>query len=551
MALSIKLNTTHKIDTNQTVSIVQGSGVSASSSSSSRSTITTHTFTPNSGVQTTVATITFTASTDYYYSKEPTYSLRTPYNTAYEITETVTKDSKNNVLTKVFLIKYTNTVNSIGEGVSFEHETSSKRTTTNTNNNTLLEITSFNIDTSNIVSTGIVRSFSVKGDANAYFSLKIIKDNPSGSDTTYDFTSGLFTASVTQLTDKIIDSTGAYTSAITFPAITTNDTYTVQLTPTLAKGTTLISGIQDSGNEFLCTKTINQYKILSITITSSSASYDGSYSGSPKYPTVTIKAERDSISPITTSFSWDLVLSANSYTLARTGNILGGLSSIDLRSSIAKVKNGNQSAGTTVLLDDVDGLISGMVMTGTGVTGTPRIIAINNTTKIITVSVSQDAQGDGGMADDASITFTYGGSDTSFAISGLEFTLENVLSTTNYTYNSTTLSPVETLVNGDYSGATPGSANQTINIDSSAGIKAGAAIQGRGVNSAVATPTVISVPNTTSVELSDTNKLDDNTPLTFTGSSRNANIIFDLTITDFGTKDHTLTLFLDNSLTVS
>lgn len=549
MALSIKLNTVHKTDTNQTVSIVQGSGVSAATSSTGTKTITTHTLTPNSGVQATVATITFTASTDYYYSKEPIYFLKSPYNTAYEITQTVTKDSNDLVTAKVFVIKYTNTVNSIGEAVFFEHETSSKRTTVNTSNNTLLEITSFNMDTGNIVSTGSVRKFFINGDADAYFNLKIIKDNPSGSDTTYDFTTNSFTAGVTQLTNAVIDSTGVYYGEISFPAIAADDTYTVQLTPTFTKGTTLISSIQDSGNEFLCTKTINQYKILSIVVTASSASYSGSYSGS--MPTVTIKAERDSTSPITTSFSWDLVLSANSYTLARTGNILGGLSSVDLRSSIVKVKNGNQSAGTTVLLDDVGSLIIGMLMTGTGVTGSPRIASIDGSTNSVVVSVSQDAQGDGGMADDASITFTYGGSGTSFAISGLEFTLENVLSTTNYTYNSTSLSPVETLVNGDYSGATPGSANQTINIDSSAGIKAGATIKGRGVNSAVATPTVISVPNTTSVELSDTNKLDDNTPLTFTGSSRNANITFDLTITDFGTKDHTLTLFLDNSLTVS
>ena len=303
MALSIKLNTTHKIDTNQTVSIVQGSGVSAATSSTGTKTITTHTLTPNSGVQATVATITFTASTDYYYSKEPIYFLKSPYNSAYEITQTVTKDSNDLVTAKVFVIKYTNTVNSIGETVFFEHETSSKRTTVNTSNNTLLEITSFNMDTCDIVSTGSTRGFFVNGDAGAYFNLKIIKDNPSGSDTTYDFTTNSFTAGVTQLTNAVIDSTGVYYGEISFPAIAADDTYTVQLTPTFTKGTTLISSIQDSGNEFLCTKTINQYKILSITITSSSASYDGSYSGSPKYPTVTVKAERNSTSSITTSFN--------------------------------------------------------------------------------------------------------------------------------------------------------------------------------------------------------------------------------------------------------
>ena len=265
---------------------------------------------------------------------------------------------------------------------------------------------------------------------------------------------------------------------------------------------------------------------------------------------MTIKAERNSNTPITTSFSWDFVLSANSYTLTRTGTLLGGLSPIDLRSSIAKVKNGNQSSSKTVLFDDVNSLVVGMTMVGTGVTGSPRITSIDDSASSIVVDVTQSAQGDGGMADDASITFSYGGTGTSSAISGLEFVLENVLSTTTFTYNSTTLSPVETLVNDTSVDGSDG----VVIVDSGAGIKAASTttVSGRGIaaNTAAGAP-YVTVVSTNTITLSTNQTLDDNTPLTFTGSSRNANITFDLTITDFGTKDHTLTLFLDNSLTVS
>ena len=56
---------------------------------------------------------------------------------------------------------------------------------------------------------------------------------------------------------------------------------------------------------------------------------------------------------------------------------------------------------------------------------------------------------------------------------------------------------------------------------------------------------------TNTVTLSADQTLADNTPLTFTGSSRSATLAFDLAITNFGTTNHTLTIALDSILTVS
>ncbi len=549
MALSINLNTCITVDANHTASISAGSGVTANTTTSGFKSITNYVLTPNSGVEVTIATITFTPSTGYYYFKEPAYSLKSTNKSVYNIKETVVKDSNNRVISKVFLIKYKNTVNSSGDLVLFSHETEKLPAITNTHNNTLVEITSFELETSDIASGGGVRSFIVKGDATARFNLKVTRSSDSK---TYDFSSTTFTTSATQLSDKLISSTGSFTSSITFPKVTADDVYTLELSPVLSKGTTLNSVIQDSTDNLKNTLTINQYKAITISLTSISSADNSNYSGDPKYATTTFVGERNSNVRLQKSISFDFALSAESFTFARgyTTNV-GGMAELDFRSSVVKVKNGNQAAGIVVALDDVNNLVEGMVLTGTGVTGTPRVLSINTANKTVTVSVAQDAQGDGGMANDANLTFSYGGSSTSKAISGCEFELLGLdEALTGFLLNAATLTPVTTLVNGDFTG---GSASATITLDSTAGIKAGSTttVSGKGLDAAAAVPTVNSVTNGTVLVLSASQDLADNTPLTFTGSSRSANLTFDFAITNFGTADHTITINLDSILTVS
>ena len=279
----------------------------------------------------------------------------------------------------------------------------------------------------------------------------------------------------------------------------------------------------------------------------SSTSYSGSYNTLPS--NITITGERNSTERLVRSFSYDLSLSANSFTFARGyGSNVAGMHPLDIRSSIVKVKNGTQTASTTVALDDVSNLIPGMSMTGTGVTGAPRILSINPSTNTIVVSVTQNASGDGGMADDANITFTYGGSQTSKIISGCEFELLGIdEASSGFVLNAATLQDVTTLVDGAVSGSA------TIDVDSTAGIKAGSTttVSGRGINAAASVPTVSSVTDGNTLVLSAVQTLDDNASLTFTGSSRSATLAFDLAITNFGTQDHTLTINLDSILTVS
>ena len=547
MALSIKLNSQINVDANHTASISAGSGVTTSTVADNYVSNTSYALTPNSGVQATVATITFTASSGYYYIEEPTYKLVSGYKSAFAITSTTTKDSLGRATAKVFVIKYVNTINSLGDVISFDHKTVVLPITTNVHNNALVELKSFEIDTSDMPSVATSKTFSVKGDVGANFNLKITRSSDSK---TYDFDSGAFTTTATQITDQAIDSTGEYVDGLVFPTVTTDDVYTLVFSPSLAKGTTLINSLQDTGSELTHTLTINKYKAITITVALASASYSGSYSDLTS--TTTFIGERNSKLRVEKSISFALSLSANSFTFARgyTTNV-AGMNPIDFRSNIVKVKNGNQAAGTAVVFDDVDGLIRGMTLTGTGVTGSPRILSIDAENNTVLVSVAQDAQGDGGMADDANITCTYGGSETSKKISGCEFELLGIdEETTGYLLNAVKLTPVTTLVNDTSVDGSDG----VVVVDSVAGIKAASTtfVSGRGINAAAVAPHVDAVnTGTNTVTLSADQTLADNTPLTFTGSSRSATLAFDLAITNFGTTNHTLTIALDSILTVS
>lgn len=547
MALSIKLNSQINVDANHTASISAGSGVTINTVADNYISNTSYVLTPNSGAQVTVATITFTASDGYYYIKEPAFRLFSAYKSTFTITSSTTKDSTGRVTAKVFVIKYKNTISSLGDIISFDHKTVALPLTKNIYSNDLIELKSFQIDTSDMFSVATSRIFVVKGDVGASFNLKITRSSDSK---TYDFTAGAFTTGATQITDQIIDSTGEYVDGLVFPTVTADDVYTLVFSPSLAKGTTLISDLQDDSNELTHTLTINKNKAITITISLASASYSSSYNTLPS--NITIIGEKNSTVRFEKSISFSLSLSANAFTFARgyTTNV-AGMNTLDFRSSIVKVKNGNQAAGSVVVFDDVSGLIRGMALTGTGVTGSPRILSINAEDNTVTVNVVQAAQGSGGMANDANITFTYGGSETSNRISGCNFELLGVdEESTGYLLNAVKLAPVTTLVNDTSVNGSDG----VVVVDSVAGIKAASTtfVSGRGINAVAVAPHVDAVNTSTkALTLSANQTLADNTPLTFTGSSRSATISFDIAITNFGTKNHTLTIALDSILTVS
>ena len=72
-----------------------------------------------------------------------------------------------------------------------------------------------------------------------------------------------------------------------------------------------------------------------------------------------------------------------------------------------------------------------------------------------------------------------------------------------------------------------------------------------GIGVTAALPHVDTVNNNVSVVVSTNQTIENGQTMTFTGSSRSATITADLTIFDFGVDDITITLALDNILTVA
>ena len=159
------------------------------------------------------------------------------------------------------------------------------------------------------------------------------------------------------------------------------------------------------------------------------------------------------------------------------------------------------------------------------------ITAINTDTKTLTLSGTASA------SDGATVTFTGKGNIGTSSIAGVNFRLDNF---------KVVLTDVVTQVNG----ATSSHAN--VVVDSSDGIKAASTttVSGIGIDCSTEAPHVDNVAGTT-LTLSAAQTLEDDITLTFTGSSRNATITADLTLTNISTTDITTTLQLDNILNVS
>ena len=185
MSLAISLNTIINNNSNHTVGIVAGSGVTTSSISSGNSSITRYSFTASSGVEKTVSTITFTAKTNFIYSKQPSFRISSSSTSNYSITETNTFNSNNELTARVYTVKYTGTAVNNTDEIFFDYKLQAIRSNLNEFNNALLEITNVGFDTSFIDYNGGGRQLQVFGDENAVFNLKITRNSDSK---TYDFT---------------------------------------------------------------------------------------------------------------------------------------------------------------------------------------------------------------------------------------------------------------------------------------------------------------------------------------------------------------------------
>lgn len=195
---------------------------------------------------------TFKASTNHHFEVEPYFELTADNPSRYNITNQ--KTYLNGRLDQiVFTVNYTfSSENETGDTIVFTAEAVEFFTE-------IVEITAYSILDSILPNTGETRTINILGTNTAQTKLSI--SNTSGN--TYDFSSDTFTAPSTYL-EITISSTGVHSEEITFPAVSSTDTYTFTLdTTTYTNG---INSIIDTDTNGIVAFTISQPSEVTVTI---------------------------------------------------------------------------------------------------------------------------------------------------------------------------------------------------------------------------------------------------------------------------------------------
>jgi hypothetical protein len=358
---------------------------------------------------------------------------------------------------------------------------------------------------------------------------------------------------------KTLDSTGVYNGFVEFPAITDDDHYIITLQ---AVGETNLS--KDlSHNNVLVLQKIYKYKDTTVTFSLSSAGSGGSYNSLPGNVTFTghsSSTPNNTFNSLTKLIEWDVTLSASQFVVARQPLIT------DFQFSTTRVTNSSSdSTGENIYIEltDIAGISPRMAVSGTNIASGSLVKQVikgfknynkssdlqevyeipkttstneNGTVNVIdgnagTIVISNSSS----WASGQTLTFTGKGSINSQHFNNTIFNIENF---------SLTIDPVVTTTDAVVSNST------TIPITSTDGIKAVDTVLMSGVGVTSSLPHVDAVSNGVNVTVSAAQTIENGQTVTFTGSSRSAKITADLTVLEYGTDDITLTLALDNLLTV-
>ena len=410
-------------------------------------------------------------------------------------------------------------------------------------------INKIQIDNSDLPETGGKRSLSDLGEEGAVFRLYIVRNS---NKQYYDFSLGTFTG-VNQrkgLFQKKINSSGFFSSNIIFPTISTDDSYNLYLQAESAYDTQLSTDLVSQGflyklpnfnsdtnvNGILTyPSSIHQFMNKSLVVKFRHNDSDVVESNSGSLGTINMIT--GSTSTLTFSQSVSMANADHNVTIIRQPK------STDFYTEIQKTVDGATSSSTTVVLDDVNSLVTGLVLqttSGGTIPGTkPTITNINTVTKTLTLSAACS------LDNNATLTFRAYGSSKTNAISGFTFKTSNLAVALPAVGPANDFN-VETKTNGAWNSGT------TITLDSTAGIKAGNTIfaVGLGIDASGNDITVSSVTNSTQIVASAAHasgySIADNVKIFFAGSAATATVTGTITLNSFKkTAAASTDLFLD------
>jgi len=426
-------------------------------------------------------------------------------------------------------------------------------------------INKITIDQSPMPSALTVRQYTVFGDPGAVFSLTVTNED----NHFYNFSEELdknnnlktaigFSATPARLLPKTINNNGQYTGSIQFPAIEDDDVYSIALYAESVDETFLGLKFEDKTTYILP----NIHKYLDTTVTFSLVSA-GSNSVYNDYPSnVTAKGFsslllQDNNLFNTVAISWNVTLGSSQFIIARQPVIT------DFQFATTSTSKTAGSSTKTVEVADITGLSKNMGVSGTGIASGSVIVNIipgyidsNNSSDIediyiIPKKVITDLNGVQTVGDDPGGTVTIDKSSSYNADVTLTFTGKG--SVDSKAFNNTIFSVQDLLLTIDPVITTTDAAvanSATIPITSTDGIKAADTVLITGIGITNTLPHVAAVSNGVNVTASAAQTIENGQTLTFTGSSRSATITANVKVLKFGKDNITLTLALDNILTV-
>ena len=427
------------------------------------------------------------------------------------------------------------------------------------------EIKTFAFDKTVVQGSQCFVNYIVTGDPGSVFSMVITNEDANY----YNFPentiisleedivtpSGSFTSTPSKLSLQQIDDSGVYYGIVHLPKVTSNDVYhTVMYAE--ASFNTVFNKSLSNGLVYLPSQ-IDQIIDTSLTFSLSSTANSGDYNTLPSNVVAT------GISTIVSkgikkrefSISWPVTLSDDDllthFVIARQP--VSG----DFYISTTK-DTFSAGSGTSLELKDITGLSIGMAVSGTGIASGATITNIisgykdlNKSTPAKPVYVIPKAAGDNQIVDSpggtvilsASSTFV---ADRTITFKGYGYAVEDFNSTrVNIKNFKLVIDPVVTTTDAAVSNST------TIPLTSTKGIKAAETVLMTGVGVTTASPHVDAISNGVNVTVSSAQTIENGQTITFTGSSRSAKITADVTVARYGNSNLTLTLELDNILTVA
>ena len=349
---------------------------------------------------------------------------------------------------------------------------------------------------------------------------------------------------VSGLNAQQLSNSGFYKNNIIFPTISSNDVYTILLEASIANDTELATEdiVYDTDsnsvtygqditegftNKLFKSIVINQYVDTTITVNASSPILDGlgvDYSSN----TFTIVKPRNFTNPngFKTSFSW-------TFTTTSASAIIKQQEFLSDRFEATKTQtvNGATSSSKTFVLDSVDNLVVGMVVTGSGFPGGDKILAIDTINKKITIGTSRSA------VDGSTLTFTGGGSLGAAAYN------TDLL----FTNLAISLAPLTVTV------ASASSNSTTLVLDNASFIQDGSTtiIKGVGIDvDETNTSITTRAAGSNSLTLSAAKSVEAGQTLTVEGTSSAVTLTGDVILTKMGDTNFTTTLQVDDFIKI-